>query len=540
MKIVLLSLDGNPGWARASLAQRFPDAEIEEIARTDFESGSATQRLSSVRKLRPQIFAVATARLEWQRGQNAFVLFGALAGAGQSVMLDAAGGWHAANRMSILATAPASLAREAVASRRLLSRSARDIERLTRLIAATPQQFDRKGDPARPRISYLRATPGPGMQIGGASSHINGVVNAMLKRGATISFTSNDSIPGLDLTRIPLAIIGPEPFGSTRAAFDLHNNYLFLRDAIPRVVEFAPDFIYQRYARFSWAGVKASLATRRPLFLEYNGSEVWVGKHWDKVGSLDLLRKCEELNLAAAARIFVVSEVERRNLLGVGVPSEKIIVNPNGVDPDQFRPDVGGGAVRAEFGVATEQILVGFTGSFGPWHGVLALAEAITRLPPLAKIRFLMVGAGSLRGEFERIVADAGMIDRVIFAGVVAHDRIPALLDACDILVSPHVPMADGSEFFGSPTKLFEYMAMGKAIVASRLGQIGDVLSHDESALLAEPGNVVELTAALVALAGSRSERDRLGAGARAAAVERHTWDINAERVLAAYRDLSK
>ncbi|MEO7506839.1 MAG: glycosyltransferase family 4 protein, partial [Pyrinomonadaceae bacterium] len=532
MKIVLLSLDGNSGWARASLAQRFPDAEIEEVSRADFEARSAPQRLAGVRKLRPHIFSVATARLEWQRGQNAFMLFGALAGAGQSVMLDEAGGWHAANRMSILATAPASLAREAVASRRLLSRSAREIERLTRLIAATPQQFDRKGQLANPRISYLRATPGPGTQIGGASSHINGVVNAMLTRGATISFTSNDSIPGLDLTRIPMAIIGPEPFGSTRAAFDLHNNYVFLRDAIPRIIEFAPDFIYQRYARFSWAGVKASLATRRPLFLEYNGSEVWVGKHWDKVGSLDLLRKCEELNLAAAARIFVVSEVERRNLLGVGVPAEKIIVNSNGVDPDQFRPDVGGAPIRAEFGVADDDVLVGFTGSFGPWHGVLALAEAIIRMPPSAKIRFLMVGAGGLRAEFERIVADAGMIDRVIFAGVVEHDRVPALLDACDILVSPHVPMADGSEFFGSPTKLFEYMAMGKAIVASRLGQIGDVLSHNESALLVEPGNVAELTAAIAQLAGSSSDRERLGAGARSAAIERHTWDRNAGRVL--------
>ena len=62
--------------------------------------------------------------------------------------------------------------------------------------------------------------------------------------------------------------------------------------------------------------------------------------------------------------------------------------------------------------------------------------------------------------------------------GAVAHDRVPALLDACDILVSPHVPLDARRGFFGSPTKLFEYMAMGKGIVASRLGQIGEVLQR--------------------------------------------------------------
>ena len=102
-----------------------------------------------------------------------------------------------------------------------------------------------------------------------------------------------------------------------------------------------PDFIYQRYARFSWAGVVASLQTKRPLFLEYNGSEVWVGRHWDRVGSLDLLERYERLNLDAAARIFVVSDVERRNLEARGVRHEKIVVNPNGVDVQRFRPGAG-------------------------------------------------------------------------------------------------------------------------------------------------------------------------------------------------------
>jgi glycosyltransferase involved in cell wall biosynthesis len=127
----------------------------------------------------------------------------------------------------------------------------------------------------------------------------------------------------------------------------------------------------------------------------------------------------------------------------------------------------------------------------------------------------------------------------VIFTGAVAHERVPALLDACDILVAPHVPLADGSEFFGSPTKIFEYMAMGKGIVASRLGQIGEVLSDGETAVMVEPGNVDELRNAMVRLIADEELRKRLGANAREAAVKNHTWVHNARRVLDAYHELT-
>ena len=151
------------------------------------------------------------------------------------------------------------------------------------------------------------------------------------------------------------------------------------------------------------------------------------------------------------------------------------------------------------------------------------------------RLRFVFVGSGSLRERAEEILKSEIATRRVIFTGAVEHERVPALLDACDILVAPHVPLADGSDFFGSPTKIFEYMAMGKAIVASRLGQIGEVLSDEETALLVEPGNIGQLTAALVRVAETPELRERLGPNAREAAVRKHTWGHNARRVLEAY-----
>ena len=264
-----------------------------------------------------------------------------------------------------------------------------------------------------------------------------------------------------------------------------------------------------------------------------------MGRNWDREGSLDLLERYERLNLDAAARIFVVSEVERRNLEGRGVAAEKIVVNPNGVDVERFRPDVGGAAARLALDIRDDEVVAGFVGTFGPWHGVEKLAEAIKLIAPDERVRFLLVGSGSLHVEVEKRLEAEVASGRVIFTGAVGHDRVPGLLDACDILVAPHVPLADGSEFFGSPTKIFEYMAMGKGIVASRLGQIGEVLVDGETALLVEPGNVGELKEAIVKLIENEDLRRRFGIQARDVAEREHTWTHNAQRVLDEFKSLT-
>ena len=511
MKVVLLALSGDMSRWHDKLVQLFPDCSIEIISRAEFETGSHIKRLKSLRALRPDVLAIATERLPWQRGQNLFMFFGALAGAREVLMIDAHGGLLRRSRSNLLLGAPARLSRETLTGASDVAQSRRELQRLEQATCRTENEYAAIPNRPRPRVVYLRSTPGPGTQAGGAASHIKGVVEALESLGVEVEVISNDLIAGLDHAEDRFTIIPPQPGGGTRALFDIHNNLVFTRGAVPLVERALPDFIYQRYARFSWAGVAAAVQTKRPLFLEYNGSEVWVGRHWDRVGRLDLLERYERLNLDAAARIFVVSEVERKNLEARGVAADKIIVNPNGVDVQQFRPGAGGSEARREFGMKDDDVVAGFVGTFGPWHGVEKLAEAIKSIPANVPVRFLLVGSGSLHAEVEKQLETETQTGRVIFTGAVAHNRVPALLDACDILVAPHVPLADGSDFFGSPTKIFEYMAMGKAIVASRLGQIGEVLADQETALLVEPGNVSELTEAIVKLVESRELRSDSG-----------------------------
>ena len=465
MKVILLLLGGDATRAHATLHHAFPDASIELISRDALDAGGFRRRLSALRSLRPDMLAVSMESLAGQRGQNLLRVFGALAGAKRVAMLDARGEFKEETRRRIILKTPKRLVREAARSALAVVGSQRKLRSLEQAVKGIESACSRQPIGTTPEILFVRATPGAGTQTGGASTHINGFVTAALETGARVRMIANDRIAGLDEQRIALKIIPLQSVGLTRSSFDLHNNLVFTKGLIAEVTDKPPDLIYQRYSRFTWAGVEASMISKRPLFLEYNGSEVWVGKHWDEAGMFPLLERVERLNLNAAALIFVVSEVERRNLLNAGIPDKKIVVNPNGVDVQRFHPGVGGEQERAKLGLAPDVILVGFVGTFGPWHGVLELAQAISLLSQEARLRFLFVGDGKLREQTEGIIQKAGMSDRVIFTGSVEHERVPALLDACDILVSPHVPLVDGSDFFGSPTKLFEYMAMARPVI---------------------------------------------------------------------------
>jgi glycosyltransferase involved in cell wall biosynthesis len=208
-------------------------------------------------------------------------------------------------------------------------------------------------------------------------------------------------------------------------------------------------------------------------------------------------------------------------------------VNPNGVDTDIFCPKVNGSLVREELGIGKDEIVVGFSGTFGEWHGIPTLSQALPMvIATNERVRWLLLGDGSLRGIVDQAVEDHALGERVLRVGMLPHAVVPKYLAACDILVSPHARQADGGEFFGSPTKLYEYMAMGRPIVASRVGQIGEVLRDEESALLVPPDDANALSQAIVRLVEDPCLRTKLGCAARAAAEREYTWRHNAERVL--------
>jgi glycosyltransferase involved in cell wall biosynthesis len=199
---------------------------------------------------------------------------------------------------------------------------------------------------------------------------------------------------------------------------------------------------------------------------------------------------------------------------------------------------VDGKPIRRKWGLVGKSV-IGFIGTFGPWHGAEVLVEAIGRLfqghPHYREhTRVLLIGDGARLPPARARIAALGLGDVCLCTGLVPQQEGPGHLAACDILAAPHVSNPDGSPFFGSPTKLFEYMAMGKGIVASDLGQIGEVLEHDHTAWLVRPGCAESLASGLKLLLDDSVRRSRLGAAARQTAVACHSWRSHTERIVQA------
>jgi len=422
------------------------------------------------------------------------------------------------------------------------ARTARKLRRDTEVtLASVPTRAARSGRPrdgARP--VYVRTDLWYGLESGGSVGHVAGVVNELeLATGSPPILLATEPIPMLG-RGVDLHIVAGDPAlwdfpEEKRLAVDA----AFQREAVAALGEEEPAFIYQRYSLNSQAGLRIARWYGVPFVLEYNGSEVWIGRNWGRRLKHEALsERIELLNLRSADLVVVVSEVMREELLGRGVSDERILVNPNGVDPDRYRPDIDGSEVRRRYRLG-ERLVIGFIGTFGPWHGAEVLADAFGRLiadDPGARdrLRLLMIGDGPTLAETRRRIEAAGAMGETVFTGRTRQEDGPAHLAACDILVSPHVPNADGTRFFGSPTKLFEYMAMGRAIIASDLEQIGQVLDHDHTAWLVPPGDVDALVDGLRLLVSDPERRSRLGAAAREAAVASHTWREHTRRIIEA------
>ncbi len=381
------------------------------------------------------------------------------------------------------------------------------------------------------RILYLRSQLWLGLAGGGSVAHTAGVIGGLSDAGAEVQVVASDELAGVGAhTRV----IRPEVWfdGWLRELEELAYNVAFTLGALRAARAFRPDVIYQRHTAFNVSGAIISRVLGLPLLLEFNSSEVWKGRYW---GGLRLERAAllvEAINLRAADRIVVVSRVLRDELLARGVPAARVVVNPNAVDTRSFRADVGGERVRGEIGAASD-VVVGFSGTFGAWHGIPTLARALCLvLEARPNARWLLLGDGPLRPLIDEALDRPRLAERVARVGMRPHAEMPGYLAACDILVSPHGKQADGGEFFGSPTKLYEYMASGRPIVASNIGQIAEVLTDEESALLVPPDDPEALAAAVIRLIDDSCLRVRLGSKARAAAEARHTWRQNAERIL--------
>lgn len=514
--------------ARAMMKERFPGAEVIELSHRELRDGGWRGQIRSLHALHGRALVVFFERLE-EAPQLQLVLWSGLVHrCRETAIADDSGQFRIYRRSAWGWLFPQALA-SAVSDALVMAFSYLFLGLWKTL--AQPQSLENASGVLD--LAYLFPYPLVKDFSGGAASHIRGVLGGMVANGASCEIFAGAHLP---MDMFPERIIPSKRrlflfWETTMLSYSLR----FAREVRRLLATNRPSLLYARHGRFTVAGPLLSAWMRVPFILEYNASELWMANYWDPTRFRTWLRLCEEVSLRTAARIVVVSEPIRQELLERGIPSERIILSPNAVDPEFFHPGCGGEELRRRMGFAGDQMVVGFAGSFSYWHGIPVLHKAIEALlgaDPDSRFRFIFIGDGPLRADMRRSLRMFEEKGQIVFTGIVPPHDVRGYLDAADILVSPHIPLPDGKPFFGSPTKLFEYMSMGKAIVASRLDQLAEVLSHNETALLVTPSDVSELVSAMRQLATQVDLRHRLGQNARKVAIEQHTWQQNAARVL--------
>ena len=399
------------------------------------------------------------------------------------------------------------------------------------------------------RIAYITADPGvPVFGQKGCSIHVQEVLRALAKRGAQIDLfaTSIHRRKEADAQDSPAPL--PSSVGSYEACdlLGLKNVRLFRLPPAPKgdlafreqqclaanagllsaLQEQGPfSLVYERYSLWSFAGMEYARANATPGLLEVNAPLLEEQARHRGLVDQASAREVAERVFSAATGLLAVSEEVARYVESFETAQGKVHVVPNGVNPERFPAHLEA-SLPAGDGIFT----VGFLGSMKPWHGLEKLIDAFARFHARwPDTRLLLVGDGPVREQLAAEAWSRNLGNAVQFTGAVAAGAVPGLLASMDVAVAPYPDLAN---FYFSPLKLYEYMAAGLPVIASRVGQIEQVIEDQLTGFLVPPGEVPALAEALERMREQPEFSRRLGQAARKKALLEHTWDRTVERIL--------
>lgn len=272
-------------------------------------------------------------------------------------------------------------------------------------------------------------------------------------------------------------------------------------------IKFVPDIIYERHALFHRAGVEIAARLGVPRLLEVNAPLVEEQRTFRGLCLETEARAAEIDSYRGADAVIAVSEAVCGYVSEVLRDSNRVHVVPNGVDLSLFAAaDERRAEMRGRLGFGSGPV-IGFIGSFKPWHGVTSLLEAFASLKAAHPcIHLLAVGDGPEREAVHARAAAFGLADQVVMPGRIPHSSVPDWLSAMDLTVAPYQPQPN---FYFSPLKIVESMAAGRPVVAPNIGQIPELIEDgvtgrlygaDGSDLSNVLRELVEDPAALVAM----------------------------------------
>lgn len=522
------------------LKLNFEDVDI--IRHSDFYAGRKKQ-IKIIRQYKSDVFILGIYKNEYLKWSIVFRLFVYLSGAKECYILDTNGTLEKVNFISVLKhsiLATFSLVGQLLYIVRLPLTLFSHIENNKKVLYNKSDVLN---------IAYLRTTDTYNLVAGGSLGHTVGIIEGFKKIVKRIDFFGIDNIKSIDET-VKKNIIAPSLFFNYVVIFNRYIYSCFFVKKIKNNFEDRNfDLIYQRLSRDNIAGAVLSQKYEIPLIIEFNSFMKWEVSSAENILEklfLKITNSLERISLNQASLIIAVSDVLKNDLVKEGYEENKILVAYNGVNTDRFISN-DESAFKKVLGIPNDILVVGFSGTFGFWHGIDILEDAMELVNKSnVKCYFLLIGDGYYRKKMEEKFKGC---KNVIFTNKVPYSEIVSYLSVCDIFVSPHA-IKNNEKFIGSPTKLFEYLSMGKITIATDLDQIADIVSPSMNVnevngiyemncdvdtaigIKVKQGDAKQLAFAIAYAIENFDKLSYLGVNARQKAIKEYTWDSVTEKIL--------
>lgn len=289
-----------------------------------------------------------------------------------------------------------------------------------------------------------------------------------------------------------------------------------------QIAAFKPDMIYERANYLQLSGVNAAQKWGIKHVLEVNSPYVeerqtLQGKSW----LMNKAVKAEQMQVEKSNLVCCVSSALEEYLKKRSKSKYNFIVTPNAINENTYKNYKKDDIENLD--KENNDVVFGFVGSFFAWHGIdlmiLAFKGLVNQYP---NIRLLIVGDGAIRADLEQLAQDC---PGVTFTGQVPHGQVFSYIDMMDVAI-----MAN-SNWYGSPVKIFEYGAMGKAIIAPDNIPVKDVMVPDIDGILVQP-NVESLRSAMEFYIKNPDRRAQMAVHFQQKVLTQHTWQQTAQQIL--------
>ncbi len=280
---------------------------------------------------------------------------------------------------------------------------------------------------------------------------------------------------------------------------------------------FKPDIIYERASSYGLGGL-LSTALDVPLI------SMILDEHY----SMYSLRRAHRI---VATDLDLVPLPFRQK-------AEKVSWGANTL---VFRADLDQEEARMRLGIGKDDIVIGYSGSFKAWHGFGILLDAAKKIK-CERVKFLLIGDGPQRKTIKNLALKRGVQDRLVLTGTAPYEKVPLLLAASDLclaLVEPGLhPGSRGRGFSLEPLKIFEYMAMRKPVVASRVPSVEALFRHGEHLWFVEPGDADELAVAIDRFCSRPEAWSVIAETGYSKVLAQFTWKNHCSHLLRIFREV--